>query len=318
VSEARRWLLLVHQIPPAPAYLRVKTGRRLGRMGAHALKNTVYVLPHGSAHTEDFQWVRREIVDGGGDATIVEASLVEGVSDDELEEQFRAARDLEYESLVADARSLEKTLEKKGAGPDTVASAEAEVARLERRLEEIVGRDFFRAAGRDIAERVLLSIRGKLRKDPKRPTQPRAKAPRAATWVTRAGVHVDRIASAWLIQRFIDPDATFKFVSPKGYRPAKGELRFDMFEAEFSHEGDACTFETLCGKFGIDAPGIQPLAEIVHDIDLKDGKFGRPETAGVASMIAGLALRHREDTARLERGFALFDDLCAYFERRNA
>ena len=136
------------------------------------------------------------------------------------------------------------------------------------------------------------------------------------TWVTRTGVHVDRIASAWLIRRFIDPDATFKFVPAKGYAPEPGELRFDMFDAEFSHEGDLCTFEVLCARFALAEPGLCAVAELIHDIDVKDGKFGRPETAGLAAQIAGLALLHREDEARLSRGAELFDELLTYFAKK--
>jgi hypothetical protein len=140
--------------------------------------------------------------------------------------------------------------------------------------------------------------------------------PRGRTWITRAGVHVDRIASAWLIRRFIDAQASFKFVPPKGYVPEPRELRFDMYEAEYSHEGDRCTFEVLCAKFELDEPGLGALAELVHDIDLKDGKFGRRETAGLAAQIAGLALLHRDDDTRLARGGEIFDQLLAYFARR--
>jgi len=139
---------------------------------------------------------------------------------------------------------------------------------------------------------------------------------RGRTWVTRIGVHVDRIASAWLIRRFIDPEAKFKFVAPKGYAALADELRFDMFEAEFSHEGDRCTFEVLCTGFALDAPGLRAIAELVHDIDLKDGKFARPEVAGLAAQIAGLALLHREDETRLARGAELFDELLTYFARK--
>jgi hypothetical protein len=141
--------------------------------------------------------------------------------------------------------------------------------------------------------------------------------PRARTWVTRTGVHVDRIASAWLIRRFIDPEATFKFIPPKGYVPHELELRFDMFEAEYSHEGDQCTFEVLCTKFALDVPGLRAVAELVHDIDIKDSKFGRAETAGLAAMIAGLALQHRDDDTRIARGSELFETLLAYFARKN-
>ena len=139
---------------------------------------------------------------------------------------------------------------------------------------------------------------------------------RARTWVTRTGIHVDRMASAWLIRRFIDREATFKFVAPKGYRPAPRELRFDMFEAEFTHEGDRCTFEVLLRRFGVDDPALGALGEIVHDIDLKDGKFGRPEVAGFEHLVAGIAVAHREDVARLDRASAVLDDLYEFFRRK--
>ena len=134
------------------------------------------------------------------------------------------------------------------------------------------------------------------------------------TWVTRAGIKVDRMASAWLIRKFIDPGARFKFVPAKGYRPEPGEVRFDMFEAEFTHEGDGCTFETLVQRFGLRAPGLRHLAEIVHDIDMKDGKYGRDEAAGIGQLIAGIAASHPDDEARMERGAALFDDLFTLHE----
>jgi hypothetical protein len=135
------------------------------------------------------------------------------------------------------------------------------------------------------------------------------------TWVTRQGMHVDRIASAWLIRRFIDPEAAFKFVPAKGYVPQAAELRFDMFEAEFTHVGDRCTFEGMILAASLSDPALQAIAEIVHDIDLKDAKFGREETAGVAQLISGICISREDDFARIERGAALFDDLYAHFNR---
>jgi len=132
------------------------------------------------------------------------------------------------------------------------------------------------------------------------------------TWVTRTGIKVDRMASAWLIRRFIDPAARFEFVAAKGHTPAAGELSFDMFDAEFTHEGDRCTFEVLVERFGLHGDDrLRHLAEIVHDIDLEDGKFGRAEAAGIGQLVAGIAAAHPDDGARLERGTALFDDLYA-------
>ena len=128
-------------------------------------------------------------------------------------------------------------------------------------------------------------------------------------WVTRQDVYVDRIASAWLIRRFIDPDARFKFVRGKGYVPEPDELRFDMFEAEFTHEGDRCSFEVLLSRAGLADPALVAIGEIVHDIDLKDSKFGREETSGIAHLVAGLSITHKGDEQRIERGAAVFDDL---------
>jgi hypothetical protein len=129
--------------------------------------------------------------------------------------------------------------------------------------------------------------------------------------VTREGIFVDRIASAWLIARFIDPDARFRFVAAEGYRPRKDELRFDMFDAEFTHVGDRCTFEVLLDRFGLRDPALVAIAEVVHDIDLKDGKFGRDETAGIERVLAGIARACPDDEARLARGRQLFEEMYA-------
>jgi hypothetical protein len=139
---------------------------------------------------------------------------------------------------------------------------------------------------------------------------------RGRTWVTRRGIHVDRIASAWLIRRFIDPAAKLKYVEAKGYVPAAGELRFDMFAAEFTHEGELCTFEVLLSKWGKGDAALRRIAEVVHDIDLRDEKFRRPETGGFAALITGLCLEHREDAARLQAGSAALDAIYRAFQQR--
>ena len=132
-------------------------------------------------------------------------------------------------------------------------------------------------------------------------------------WVTRRGVHVDRIASAWLIRRWIDANARFKFVAGKGYTPDDREIRFDMFEAEFTHNGDMCTFEVLTRLAAKNDAALRSIGEIVHDIDLKDAKFGRPETEGVANLLAGIVAGTDDDERRIERGSAMFEDLYRFF-----
>jgi hypothetical protein len=229
-----RWLLLMHQLPPHPDYFRVKVWRRLRRIGAVALKNSVYVLPNGVEEREDFEWLAREIVAGGGEATLCEANFLTATSDLEL----------------------------------TASSTE------------------------------------------RRSRQRRSHRPRGALWVTRRGVHVDRIASAWLIRRFIDPEADFKFVDPATYRPDGNELRFDMFDAEYTHIGAACTFEVLLDTFALrNDVGLSSIAEIVHDIDCKDDLFGRAEAGDVACALDELYAQHRSDEARLNHGSLLFENL---------
>ncbi len=290
---ANRWVLLIHQIPPKPDYFRVKVGRRLQRLGAVAIKNSVYVLPRSDETVEDFQWQSREIVAGGGEASVCEAN-------------FGTARNADYGEIVADAQRLRKATDGRG-------QVAADLSRLKRRLVDVVAIDFFGAPRRRAAQEEVARLEARLRPRETQvppPAHP-AQAPRGTTWVTREGVYVDRIASAWLIGRFIDSKAHFKFVAAEGYRPRPGELRFDMFEAEFTHEGDACTFETLVTRFGLGDHALRVIAEIVHDIDCKEAKFGRPEASGIERLIAGIAQQHAEDTARLAHGAALFDALYA-------
>jgi hypothetical protein len=309
-----RWLLLIHQIPPKPAYLRVKIWRRIQRLGAVAIKNSVYVLPQGEQANEDLQWVLREIVEGGGDGTICEARFVDGLTDAQVTALFHAARDADYAQITEEARRLERDTPAVPK-PDKRAQLEAELGRLQRRFTDIAALDFFGAQGRRAAEDVLSDLQAKLR-GPGAAAGTVSSKVRGRTWVTRKGIHVDRMASAWLIRRFIDDKARFKFVPGKGYNPDPHELRFDLYEAEFTHEGDRCTFEVLVERFGLAEPGLRAIAEIVHDIDLKDCKFVRPETAGIDHLIAGVAMAHKEDEQRLARGAAIFDDLYEYLKRK--
>ena len=316
-AERNRWLLLIHQLPKEPAYVRVKVGRRLARVGAIALKNSVYVLPQKESTTEDFQWVRREIIEAGGEATVVEAQLLEGMSDDEVEAKFRETKDAEYVDLAREVRALAGSSgsRKRKLSEDERVTLRAEIARFERRMQELGATDFFSATGRQSVVEAVDKLRAKAEPAAAGRNKEPSSGPSAQgrTWVTRTGVHVDRIASAWLIRRFIDAAAVFKFVPAKGYSPLEGELRFDMFEAEFSHVGDSCTFETLLARFSIEDPALRAVAEIVHDIDLKESKFSRPETPGVAACIAGICKLNRHDEQRIAQGSALFEGLLAHF-----
>jgi hypothetical protein len=299
--------LLIHQIPPKPGYLRSKIGRRLQRLGAVAIKNSVYALPAGDGAREDLSWVLRDVVEGGGDGSMVEASFVEGLSDEQVRELFRAARDAEYEQIAREARSLRKRR------PDR-----QKLARLQKRMAEAAALDFFAARQREPTEGLLQALARRLEPEAapeatQARTEPR---PKGATWVTRTGIHVDRMASAWLIRRFIDPKAKFRFVLPKSYRHRKGELRFDMFDGEYTHQGELCSFEVLLRSFEITDAALRPIAEMIHDVDLKIDTYGHPETAGFEQLINAIALAHREDEVRLARASAMLDDLYELYRRK--
>ena len=317
------WLLLIHQIPPKPDYFRVKVGRRLARIGAVAIKNSVYVLPATDQAVEDFQWILREITAGGGEASICRSTFLDGLTDTEIRRLFHEARARDYERIAAAAEAALATLRSDHTqSPERVTEGKEALGKLHKLFATVSKIDFFPTENRRRASEALSAFEVQLASfmqgHSARTAQRAMAAPAAGTWVTREGIFVDRIASAWLIRRFIDPAARFKFVAPQGYRVRRGEVRFDMFEAEYTHQGDRCTFETLLERFDLDDPALAEIAEIVHDIDLKDDKFGREDAAGVERVLAGIAASYADDAARLQRGAQLFDELYALLQREHA
>ncbi|MFC5842965.1 chromate resistance protein ChrB domain-containing protein [Aminobacter ciceronei] len=323
IRADRRWLLLIHQLPSKPAYFRVKIWRRLQGIGAVAVKSTVYALPANSETQEDFEWLLKEIVEGGGEAMVCEARLIDGLSDAQARALFDAARDQDYEAIAKETRALTDRFDAIATSEEK-AEARSLTSRLRKRLADIAAIDFFGATGRLSAESLVTGIERKLAEDTemaKQSPEAMAHTPTALkgrVWVTREGVHVDRIACSWLIRRFIDQDAVIRFVPGKGYEPKAGDLRFDMFEGEITHEGDRCSFEVLLTRAGIADPALQAISEIVHDIDLKDGKFGREETTGIASLITGVCAANPQDEQRIAQGSSVFDNLYQYFRSKRA
>ncbi len=302
------WLLLVHQIPPKPAYLRAKILRRLNQLGAIPLKNSAYLLPSGDASLEDFEWLRRQIVEQGGEGWIFHGTLKAGLTNDAAQEGFRRARAADFAALTTEAREL---LDRARAAPGDADGLTVEWRRLDRRVKAVAGIDFFDAPGREELE-ILMETIDRTLHPPEPSASPSAASLRGRTWMTRTGVKVDRIASAWLIRRFIDPAAAFVFTEPDA-RPASPDVvRFDMFEGEFTHDGDLCTFEVLLRSSAVPADGaLKVIAEIVHDLDLKDDRYQRPEAPGIAAMIQGIATRHADDQKRIAEGATLLDALYA-------
>jgi hypothetical protein len=235
-------------------------------------------------------------------------------------EEFRRSRQAAYEELARDVEAALTRANSKRRRRGTRAPALSRLLDIFRqRLTAIETIDFFGSAGRD---RVLTLLRQlEERGGRTRPLAADGALPAAVKadvqgrlWVTRPRPGVDRMASAWLIRHFVDPAARFGFAPDRAAVPDQA-VPFDMFGVEFSHQGGGCTFETLCSVFAIDEPALSRIAAIVHDLDLKDGRFGAPECATVGAMIEGLQLAHQDDDELLERGMVLFDSLYRSFEQ---
>ncbi|MBU3077830.1 chromate resistance protein ChrB domain-containing protein [Sphingomonas quercus] len=311
-TESADWLALLHQLPARPPYLRVKIWRRLQAIGAVPLKNAAHVLPRTEANRAAFAELLDEIVASGGEATLLIAQLVAGQSDGDVRGLFDAARDADYADIADAARRL----------IDTGPASSQDIARLQKRMEEVGRLDFFGAHGRQDAEAALGDLDRQRyqhpdvsRTDPAPTLQPADLT--GKTWVTRRGIHVDRIACAWLIRRFVDPTASFRFIDGKSNQPEPGELRFDMADAEFTHEGDRCSFETIVLRAGLaEDAGLVAISEIIHDLDIADGKFARPETPGVGAMLSGVCASTDDDLERVARASDALDQFYAYFSSR--
>jgi hypothetical protein len=306
----REWYVLVHQLPPTPIYLRAKIRRRLLRVGALALKNSVYVLPAREDCLEDLQWIASEAVAGGGTAYVCRGEFLAGITTETLVAGFREQADAAFKPLARETAAVLAGTRARRAGAAAGADVDAAIRRLQKQFDQIAATDFFGSAvGREVTA-MLRAL------EPGRRPEARGRQREfvGRTWVTRRGPKIDRIASGWLIRRFIDPAARVRFIDPAREARRAGEVTFDMIGGDFTHERDRCTFETLLAKFNLGGDAaLRALGEIVHDIDLKDDRFGRPDAAGVSRMIDGIVSAHAADDERMRRGHALFDDLYSSF-----
>ncbi|HVF35360.1 MAG TPA: chromate resistance protein ChrB domain-containing protein [Candidatus Saccharimonadia bacterium] len=313
--------MLVHQLPPDPPGLRMRVWRRLQQLGALQVKGSVYVLPATEVAQEDLQWLLGEIRGANAEGSLWRARCVDGIDDDDLVLRFQASVAAEYEPLEADAKALRDALARRRRPALARGEAARRLARLRARFEQITRRDYFDAPRRELAGALLAEIEAAL-KDTS-PDDPKAlphgtldpRAYRGRTWATRAQVRIDRMASAWLIRRFIDPDARFAFTTDTRRAPVAGALRFDMYAGEFTHEAGLCTFEVLVRRFALDQPGLARIAEIVHDIDLKESLYAHEETPGVAASLEAIAEGVGDDPGRIAHAGTVFDGLLRRFAR---
>jgi hypothetical protein len=304
-----RWLVLTHELPSRPSNARVLTWRRLKAIGAIPLRSSVYLLPNTDACATDFEWVRGQIATLRGKAVVFVADTADPADTTRLVDVFRRTAAGEYRRLIRDVERLRVSLARqtrRGRRPD--GRQRRAVRRLHERRDDIARRDFFRAEGRDALEAAMGGLESHASGEPaESQLAGRTFAEyQARTWVTRPRPGVDRMASAWLIRRFIDPRASFGFGSP-----AAGAITFDMPEGDFTHRGSLCTFEVLVVHFQVRHPVVRRLAQLVHSLDLKDDQFAVPEAAAVDRLITALRMQPAPDGPLLEQGIALFDALAA-------
>ena len=305
--KAVAWLLLLFSLPTNRNTERVTVWRRLKKIGAVQIKTSTYLLPDEPAQYEQFQWLAQQIRDYGGDATLVRAQEIEGLTRGSVISLFNAARDKEYSQLK---RSLQSFITRRKKLDAELAATELE--RLTRQFRELRQIDFFDSArGHDIAM-LLRRAEG-----PRRSRQLEvldAKQYRGKTWLTRPRPEIDRVGSAWLISKFIDPKA--KFVFAPSAQAVPDTIPFDMLDAEFSHHGNNCTFETLTKRFAISDKSVVKIGEMIHDADLDDARFQRVEAVGIDRVLKGWAKEGLPDEEILRRGFECFDALYSFLQRR--
>jgi hypothetical protein len=328
-KDQQEWLLLVHQLPHKPTKLRVRIWRKLQTLGAISIKNSIYVLPFNEKTNEDFQWLKKDIESAGGESTVFRANAIKGATDKEIITLFRQSRNDEYISLASNLDIFFGTIQEQKRGGNftalKIAQYENELTKHKQQLERINATDFFSAPKRlpvaksfERCQKLLQDLQSTFKSKNKtagalHKTNFDLANYQEKLWITRRNLHVDRLASGWLIKRFIDRRPRFRFVL-EGEAPANG-ITFDMFEADFTHQGEDCTFETIIKRFGLDKDiALKQVAEIVHDIDLKDNKFNRSEAPGINAVIEGFAQLFNDNNERLKQTLPLFDGLYELFK----
>ena len=310
-------LLLLVGVPPTPSSLRVRVWRRLRSLGAVPLKRSAYLLPDTPERYEDFQWLAQEVQREGGDATLIRVQQIENMSPEQVQRLFHEPRDHDYRQLAARYRKVLQRLDRKSAVGST--RAQEEIARLAKEHQRIRDIDFLDApAGAEVRRlEEVIAMRNRSSEKVRREDAPTLDLStlRGRRWVTRPRPHIDRIASAWLIKRFIDPQAQFVFAPPAEF--PKDAIPFDAPGVELSHQGEDCTFETLVKRARLRDRRLIRLAELVHEADLRDGKYPHEEARGIDVAIRALLAASPDDHQVLANGMTLFEGLYTNTPRKS-
>lgn len=308
--KQKQWLLLLYQLPAKSDTERVRLWRRLQKIGAVMVKNSVSAFPDTAFFRQIVVSIASEIVLNGGEAIVTEGNFIFGLSNESLAQSYNAQLDSDYKLLAQEIQDTTKKLSKKPSSNDLMKS-DHKRTKFFSRLSELEKRTISPVDGKDRCKTSLDSFENKIAgaKAKELPNIKSTKPKSGSTWVTRKNLHVDRLASAWLIKKYIDPRAQFLFVNLDRYAYKPSHIRFDVFRGEFGHVGDKCTFEVLVEQFKIKSVPIVALAEIIHDLDIQDDKFERKETEGIRMAIDGIIRSYRDDHERLLSAMNLFDSL---------
>lgn len=302
------WLVFSYSLPSKTSSSpRVTLWRRLRRIGAIAL-NSVQILPEREECLEAFKWLAQEVQQAKGEALVMRVEQFEGLADQDLIERFREARREEYAQIDIQATELEKAVEII-TEPDARAHIQESLEKLYKQHAETSRIDFFDCPeGSQIIAHLNQIAQAVSPSEPSVEIAPTTiEQYRDKQWVTRPRPHVDRLACIWLIRRFINPNAAIRYAK----EAAPNEVAFDMDTGEFHHQGSLCTFEVMVKSFGLDNSGLQVLGQIVHEIDLRDGQYMQPQTAGVDALLRGWLLANFSNEALEAHGVALFEGLYA-------
>jgi len=289
------WLLLMFSLPTKQASRRVEVWRKLKQYGALSLPSSGYLLPNTASNHEHFEWLAAAIRKYNGNASVVKVNEIDDQPSGQLRQKFTEARSRDYEEL-------QRELRKK-----SVKRNPTDLARLRRRFQHIVNINFFNSPLRSRVESLLNSADG-LAHTPSIGASRKRKEYLNRTWITRPRPGIDRVSSAWLIRKFIDAHARFAFADDP--RKVPNAVPFDMFQAGgFGHRGDDCTFETLRKEFVIRDPKVAVIAQIIHDADLEDERYGRSEGVGLDRVLIGWAQEGTADEELLRRGMEMIEGL---------
>jgi hypothetical protein len=309
------WLVFSYSLPSkGQSSPRVALWRRLRRLGAIALTGGSHVLPAREEDLEAFQWLAEEVQQAKGEALVMRVEQFEGLTDADLIERFRRARAQDYAALDAKAVALQDHL-KAERKPEGRSRLRERLERLRRQHADIARIDFFDAPEGSLVASHLARIAQALATGEASlaVVGPAAiQAYRDRRWVTRPRPHVDRLASIWLIRRFINPAAVIRYANT----PEADEVAFDMRDGAFSHRGNLCTFETMVAAFSLQDPSLRLMGEIVHEIDLRDGRYTHPEIAVIDAVLKGWLLMGFSDQELEAHGVALFEGLYTAFAQR--